>query len=135
MTPDLAELAVVEDENLVHVLDGGQAVGDGDGAAALHQDPQRVLDEALGVGVDARRRLVEHEHVGREGERARERQQLALADRERRPPLPHRRIEPLRQPFDEAVRAGRPRSRDGRPTSEMEALPRRTFSRTFPEKR
>ena len=54
-----AQLALVQDEDLVHVLDGRQPVRDGDRRAACHQDVQRVPDQHLGLGVDARRRLVE----------------------------------------------------------------------------
>ena len=56
-----------------------------------HQHVQRVADQQLGLGVDARRRLVEHEDARIEGERAGERQQLLLADRERGAALGDRR--------------------------------------------
>ena len=52
---------------------------------------QRVADEELGLGVDARRRLVEDQDARIERQRARERQQLLLADRQRRAALGHRR--------------------------------------------
>ena len=52
---------------------------------------QGVADEQLGLGVDARRRLVEDQHARIERERARERQQLLLPDRQRRAALGHRR--------------------------------------------
>ena len=48
---------------------------------------QRVADEHLGLRVHARRRLVQHQDPRVEGQRPRERQQLLLADRERRAPL------------------------------------------------
>ena len=49
--------------------------------------PQRVADQELGLGVDARRRLVEDEDARVERQRAGKRQQLLLADRERRAAL------------------------------------------------
>ena len=58
----LAELALVQHEDEVHVLDGRQPVRDGEHGATGHHDVQRVLDERLGRGVDARRRLVEQQH-------------------------------------------------------------------------
>ena len=78
----LAQRAAVQDEDVVHVLDGRQPVRDGDRRAARHQDVQRVADEELGFGVDARRRFVEDQHARIEGQRAGERQQLLLADRQ-----------------------------------------------------
>ena len=83
MRARLAQLPLVQDEDLVHVLDRREAVRDGDRRAARHQDVQGVADQDLGLGVDARRRLVEDEDPRIEGEGAGERQQLLLADRQR----------------------------------------------------
>ena len=80
----LAQLAFVQHEDLVHVLDRRQPVRDGDRRPAGHQHVQRVADQQLGFRVDARRRLVENQHARIERQRARERQQLLLADRQRR---------------------------------------------------
>ena len=68
-----------------------------------HQHAQRVADEQLGLRVDARRRLVEDQHARVERERARERQQLLLPDRERRAALGDRARVAVRQPVDERV--------------------------------
>ena len=54
-------------------------------------DAQRVADQQLGLGVDARRRFVEDQDARIERQRARERQQLLLADRQRRAALGDRR--------------------------------------------
>ena len=87
----LAQLALVQHQDLVHVLDGRQPVRDGDRRAAGHQHVQRVADQELGLGVDARRRLVEDQDARIERQRARERQQLLLPDRQRRAALGDRR--------------------------------------------
>ena len=60
VAPLLADSALVQDENLVHVLDGGEPMRDGDGGAAVHERSERLPDEHFSFGVDARGRLVEH---------------------------------------------------------------------------
>ena len=75
----------------------------GDRRPAAHQHLQRVADQQLGLGVDARRRLVEDQHARVERQRAGERQQLLLADRQRRAALGDRAREPVRQAVDEAA--------------------------------
>src|SRR5690606_3562940 len=78
----LAQLAAVEDEDAVGVLDGGEAMGDDDGGAAAHEGVERMLDLALERGVDGAGGLVEDEDERVEGERAGEGEELALADGE-----------------------------------------------------
>jgi hypothetical protein len=65
-------------QDAIHVLDGRQPVGDGDGGAALHQHVQRVANQHLGLGVDAGGGLVEDEDLRVEGQRPRKREQLLL---------------------------------------------------------
>ena len=77
----------MQHEDLVHVLDGREPVRDRDRRAAGHQHVQRVANQQLGFGVDARRRLVEDQDARIERQRARERQQLLLPDRQRRAAL------------------------------------------------
>ena len=50
--------------------------------AAFQQFHQRLLDQHLGVAVDAGRGLVEHQDLGVGDQRAGEADQLALAERE-----------------------------------------------------
>src|SRR4051794_18978619 len=71
MRSGLAQLALVEDEYAVHVLDRRQPVCNRDCRAPPHHDTHRVTDQQLGFRIDARRRLVEHEHRRIEGERTR----------------------------------------------------------------
>ena len=75
----LAELSPVENQNLVHVLDGRQAVRNGERSASRHEDAQRISDEKLGFRINAGSRLVQDEHSWVKRERPRERQQLFLA--------------------------------------------------------
>ena len=74
-----------------------------------HQHVQRVADDQLGFGVDARRGLVENQDARIEGQRARERQQLLLPDRQRRAALGDRARVAVRQPLDERLGVHRAR--------------------------
>ena len=60
----LDDAAAVDDDDLVGVLGGGEAVGDGDRGAPAHQPLQRQADPHLERRVDGRGGLVEHEQVG-----------------------------------------------------------------------
>src|SRR5206468_1861377 len=73
----------------------GQAVRDQDGRALAEEAAQLVEDRALGLGVDARERVVEDEHPRRCGEHARERDALLLPARERDAALADDRLEAL----------------------------------------
>ena len=55
----LYDVAVVEDEDEVGVLDGGQAVRYHEGGAPFGQIVHRLLDQHFGAGVHAARSLVE----------------------------------------------------------------------------
>ena len=48
----------------VVVNDGVEPVRDGDDGTVLELCPDGLLNEVVGVHVDRRRRLVEHEHLG-----------------------------------------------------------------------
>src|SRR5690242_5421333 len=54
---------MVQDDDLVGAPHGGEPVGDGDGGAAPGQVVERLLDRALGLGVQGAGRLVQHEHA------------------------------------------------------------------------
>src|SRR5690606_25621953 len=103
--PLLAQLAPVEDEDAVGVLDGGEAVGDDDGGAAAHEGVERVLDLALERGVDGAGGLVEDEDERVEGEGACEGEELALADGEGDAALADGLSVAVGEPLDEAVGA------------------------------
>src|SRR5207237_1635920 len=93
--PQLAHAALVEHADQVRLLHGGQAVRDQDGRALAEEAAQLVEDGALGLGVDARERVVEDEHPRRCGEHARERDALLLPARERDAALADDRLEAL----------------------------------------
>ena len=100
-----------------------------------HQHVQRVADQELGLGVDARRRLVEDQDARVERQRARERQQLLLADRERRAALGDRRVVAVRQALDERVGVDGRRGAPDLRSSVMPASPSRMLSAIVPENR
>ena len=91
------------------LADRGQAVGDDDRGAAGEQAPQPVLDRALGVQVDVRRRLVEDEDARVGDERAGEGDELPLAGGELHAALADLGVEPVGQPGDEVPGADRAR--------------------------
>ena len=93
----------MQHQDLVHVLDGRQAVGNGDRRPSCHQHAQCVADHDLRLGVDARCRFVEDEHARVEGERSRKRQQLLLAHRQRRAALGDRTGISVCHPGDEPI--------------------------------
>ena len=131
MGAELQEAAVGDDPDAVGPLGGGEAVGDHDHRAALHQAVHGVLDEDLGAGVEARGGLVEHQH-GRVGQRGPgQRDQLLLPRREPGAPLLHLGVEALGEAREALEHA------DGlqrRPTSASvaSARARRTLSRIVP---
>ena len=68
--------------------------------------PQARDDVLLGLGVDGRERVVEHEHARARDQRARERDALALAAREVDAALADQRVVAVRQLVDEGGDAG-----------------------------
>src|SRR5919201_88700 len=99
---------LVEDDDLVRERDRRQAVGDDQGRPAAHRLAQPEPDPRLGRRVDRRGGVVEDEDPRVDGERARDRQPLALPARERDPALADHRVVGLRQPLHELVRLREP---------------------------
>ena len=60
----LDDAPVVEDDDLVGITDGGEAMGDDKGGAPLHDGVHASLYELLGTGVDTGGCLVEDEDGG-----------------------------------------------------------------------
>jgi len=73
------QLAAMHHQNVIHVLNRRQPMGDRDRRAAAHHHPKRISNQQLGLGVDARRRFVEDEHARIERQRPCKRQQLLLS--------------------------------------------------------
>ena len=83
MVAFLDDPAVLEDDDAVGVLDGGEAVRDHDGRAAVQHDVEAFLDLRLGERIDAGGGLVEDDDGRVLHQHAREGDQLALAHRQR----------------------------------------------------
>ena len=83
----LDDPAVLEHDDQVGAADGREPVRDDERGAAGEQARERLLDHGLAGDVDARGRLVEDQQARVGEQRAGERDQLALADRERRAAL------------------------------------------------
>ena len=60
----LGDLSVLQHQNEIRVLNGGQAVGDDEAGAALHQPVHGLLDLDLRAGVHVGGGLVQNEHGG-----------------------------------------------------------------------
>ena len=65
------DLAIVDDQHMVGIPDGAEAVGDDKAGAAGHQAQQGFLDAGLGAGVHAAGGLIQYQDgwVGQDGAR------------------------------------------------------------------
>ena len=63
MGAHLGDAAPVEHHQPVGVAQGGEAMGDGEGGAPLHQREQAGLDQLLGLGVDRRGGFVQDQYA------------------------------------------------------------------------
>ncbi|MNN23768.1 hypothetical protein D3C81_1371740 [compost metagenome] len=75
----LANLAVFHDDDAVRLDDGGKAVGDDDGGAALHQGVERLLYQLFAGGVERAGGFIEDEDLRRAQDGAGNRDALLLA--------------------------------------------------------
>ena len=107
----LDDPAVVEHDDVPGAPDRREAVGDHDRRAAGQQPAQALLDPALGVDVDVRGRLVEHEDPRVGDQRAGEGDELALAGRELDAALADLGVVAVLERGDEVVGADRARGR------------------------
>ena len=95
--------AVRQHDDVVRVLDGGQAVRhDQHGADGAHLF-QRVLNQDLGFGVDVGGRLVKDHHAGLVQDGAGKAEQLPLTGREVVAALPHFLVQTVVELVDEVV--------------------------------
>jgi len=51
VSSSLDDVALLDDQDLVGAADGGEAVGDDEGGASLHEVAEAALDEGFGLGV------------------------------------------------------------------------------------
>ena len=103
----LDHAALLEHDDPIGVADRGQAVRDDQPGVLLEQPGERRLDQAFGVAVDARRRLVQDQDLGVGDQSAGEADQLALPERQVAAALLEFGLVALRQPHDELVGADR----------------------------
>ena len=66
--------ATVDDQHLIGITDGAQAMRNHKARAPFHQAQQRTLDAHFGAGVDTARRLVENQNPRISQNRTRNRQ-------------------------------------------------------------
>ena len=83
----LYNAALVDDDDSVRVPDGGEAMRDDDRGSSANHRVETLLDLCLGEWVDARGGFVQDEDRGILQEHARERDELSLAERDRRAAL------------------------------------------------
>src|SRR6476646_6058434 len=100
----LDDTAVIKHENLVCAYDSGKPVCDYDGSTVEHQSLQRLLDESLRRGVDARRRFIQNQKWRILQECPRNRKALLFAHTQLHSALPHNAAQSVRQPIDEGTR-------------------------------
>src|SRR5919205_1904489 len=100
--------ALVEDDDLVRERNRRQPVSDDQRRPAAHRLTQAEPDPRLGGRIDRSGGVVEDEDPRIDGERARDRQPLALASRKRDPALADHSVVALRQTLHELVRLREP---------------------------
>ena len=103
---DLGDPAPFQHDEPVGPAERAQAVGDGDRRPALDQVVERLLDLALGLGVDRRGRLVEDQDPRVDQQGPGDRDPLPLAAGERLAALADERVVAVGQPEDELVGPG-----------------------------
>ena len=96
----LDDLAVAHDDDLIGALDGGDAVRDKDRGSLAHHVAQPAENAFFGVGVDARKRVVEHQNFRLAQDGARERRPLLLAAGKRDAALADHGVEAAAESFE-----------------------------------
>src|SRR5207248_3182017 len=102
---------VLEHDDRAGVANRREAVRDDERRAAVQEAAEGVLDLALGADVDRARRLVEDQDARVGEQRARERDELTLAEREAEAALAELGVVSLLEPGDEFVGADGTRGR------------------------
>ena len=103
----LDDLSALDDHDAVGVAHGGQAVGDDEDGAVLHQGVHALFDQALGAGVNGRGGLIQdHDRRGLD-RRPGDAQQLPLALGQVGAVPHHHGVVPVGQAADEGVGVGR----------------------------
>ena len=105
---DLHDPPGLEHQDARRLADGGEPMGDDEGGAVLHDFVERHQHFGFGRGIERAGRLVENQDRRVLQQRARNRQALALATRQRAPALAHFGVKTFDVVFDEIERL-RPR--------------------------
>lgn len=111
MCAALNDLAVIDDQNLVGIADGAQAVGDDEAGAPLHQVQHRRLNMLLRARVHTAGGLIQNQNGGVGQNGAGNSQQLPLPLAQIAAPLRQRCLVALRQAMDELIGVRQPRRR------------------------
>ena len=105
----LDDSSVLEDDDLVDVVNGGETMGDDERSAAVHQFFDRLHDRRFGRWVERRGRLVEEQDGRVLEKRARHSDPLPLADAQVPATLADGVLVFVRQTADEFIRLRAPR--------------------------
>src|SRR4051812_44723568 len=98
--PQLDDAPAVQHRDAVRIADGGDAMRDKDGRTAQHHLAEMLEDLLLGVGIDARERVIEDENPWVADDGARDRSALLLSAGERDATLPHHGLVLFRELFN-----------------------------------
>ena len=91
------DVSAVDHEDAIGLLDRRQSMCDDERRAVVHQLIERPLDDALGFGVQRRRRFVENQDRRILEQRARDRDALPLPARQQHAAIAHHRVQSGRQ--------------------------------------
>src|SRR6266478_8543133 len=100
----LRDTAILQDDDLVGIADGAQAVSNGDHGAPLHEAFECLHQQPLRLGIERRSGLVEDEDGRVADDRARDADALPLAAGERLASFAQQSVVTLGHPDDEPVR-------------------------------
>ena len=102
----LQNQTTLDHQDLIGPADGGQAVGNHESGASLHQVAEPILDHGFRFGVERRGRFIEDENARICEDCARNREPLALAARQLDPTLADNRVIALGKAQSEFVDSG-----------------------------
>jgi hypothetical protein len=131
----LDDAAAVHDQDLVGAADGGQAVRDDEGGAALPQPAEAVADERLALAVQARCRLVEDQDARVRDDGAGDGDALPLAAGQLDAALADDGVVAVLEAVDELVRVGDARRACRISSSVASGRAKAMFSRIVPSNR
>src|SRR5262249_16375259 len=95
------DFAMMEDDNPVGIANRGKPVSDHQTSPVLHDSIQRILNQELGLGVDARSRFIHDQDLRLKHQYPRQREKLSLPNRKVAAAFTHLATESLRQLLNE----------------------------------